>query len=105
MLLFCHYLWAKDDVNRYLAPFGASLLREYLLDPQHTFKAPTGFNMPYRVYGERHWRSSAHRRRQGSVVQRELGGFGASSIDVSKDWTILVSGEASATDHRIVGMT
>ena len=97
VLFFCQYTSSTDDVNRYLAPFDATLLREFLQDPQRTFKCPTGFNLPY-AYTENI--------AQGHPVTRDVSRvwynigtevFHTSAIDVSKDWQMLVSGEASAT--------
>ena len=65
-------------------------------DPQHAFQCPTGFNLSYA------YTTSVA---AGHPVTANIRGvwygtgenFRTSSIEVSKDWTTLVSGAASAT--------
>jgi hypothetical protein len=97
----------KDAVNECLAPFGASLLKEYVRDPQHTFASPAGFYGLSYAYTKNI--AAGHPVTEGVQglcydVDTQSGClFGTSAIGVSKDWTTLVSGEASATTFAIEG--
>jgi hypothetical protein len=97
VFFFCQSTSAKEDVNRYLAPFGASLPRELLRDPQHAFQCPTGFNLSYAYTTNVAAGHPITERVKGIWYSADLLDFATSSIEVSKDWTPLVSGETSAT--------
>ncbi|MBU4365894.1 MAG: hypothetical protein L6437_10230 [Kiritimatiellae bacterium] len=104
VLFFCQFMSAKEDVNKWLAPFGGTLLREFIQDPQHTFKNPTGFNLSY-AYTESV--TSGHPLTEGVKgiwYNAQLNLFHTSSIDVSKDWKVLVAGEASAKTTTVGGL-
>ena len=103
LFLFCQFSSAKEDVNQYLAPFGAALLREYVQDPQHTFKCPTGFNLPYAYTENIVAGHPVTEDVKGIWYNTDVECLHTSAIDVSHDWQILGSGEASATSFGIVG--
>lgn len=98
---------SKDDINRVLAPYEASLRGEFLQDPRNTFTSTSAFfHLPY-AYTENI--AAGHPATEGVKgvwydVSLE-GESRTSSIEVSKDWNVLVSGEKSATTIQIVGLT
>lgn len=104
VFFFCQFMSAKDDVNQWLAPFGGTLLREFVQDPQHTFVNPTGFNLAY-AYTETV--TGGHPLTEGVKgiwYNARLDLFHTSSIGVSKDWKVLVAGEASAKTTTVGGL-
>jgi hypothetical protein len=103
VLFFCDFTSAKDDVNRYLAPFDAALRREFLQDPQHTFKCPTGFNLPYAYTENIAGGHPVTEGVKGIWYNADVECLHTSAIDVSHEWQILASGEASATSFSIPG--
>ncbi len=103
VFFFCQFTSAKDDVNRYLTPFDAVLRREFLRDPQHTFECPTGFKLPYaytqNIVGSHPVTAGV----KGIWYNADFECLHTSAIDVSKDWQILVSGDASCASFGIAG--
>ncbi len=99
------HLESKEDINQSLVPFGASLLKEYIQDPRHAFTNTSAFfHLPY-AYTENI--AAGHPVTDGVKgiwYDVDLASeFHTSSIDVSKDWTTLVSGDKSATTIRVEG--
>ena len=96
---------SKEDINQSLAPFGASLLKEYLQDPRNAFTNTSAFfHLPYAYTENIAADNPVTDGVKGIWYDVDLaGGLHTSSIDVFKDWTTLVSGDKSATTIRIEG--
>jgi hypothetical protein len=45
--LFFRNFYESEQADEYLAPFGASMPWELILDPAHTYRCPTGFRLTY----------------------------------------------------------
>ncbi len=104
IFFFCQFTAAKDDVNLYLKPFGAELLRDLVEDPQHSFKSPTGFNLSYAYTANIADGHPVTEGVKGIWYNARTDLFHTSAIDVSKEWKILVSGEASAVSASVGGL-
>ena len=97
----------KDNINQCLTQFGASFPKEYIEDQKNTFVSPAGFyNLSYAYTVNI---AAGHPVTEGvkgiwyDVDAQSDCLFDTSAVEVSKDWTILVSGEDSATTFGLKG--
>jgi len=101
VFFFCSHTSAKNDINQYLKPFGAELLRELVEDPQQTFQTPTGFRLVYAYSGNIATGHPVTEGVKGIWYNAQVDLFHTSAIEVSGDWKILVSGEATAKSASV----
>ncbi|MBI2193187.1 MAG: hypothetical protein HYU36_14500 [Planctomycetes bacterium] len=104
-LLFFRHAFESQSADQYLKPFGASLPWELIQDPAHSFRSPTGFNLPY-AFTESI--TAGHAVTEGvvrvwySAEKRFL--FHTSPLVVSEVWTVLVKAAPEASSMRVGGL-
>ncbi|OPZ84495.1 MAG: hypothetical protein BWY76_01819 [bacterium ADurb.Bin429] len=104
-LLFFRHFYYSRHTDAYLAPFGASMPWEAVLDPANGFTNPLGFNISY-AYTD--LVTANHPVTAGVKgfwypARKEIN-YRSCPVTVSQDWTVLATGMPDAATYTITGL-